>query len=137
MRSTDQPRCYGWCVPEQVVQADLLHFAWAPPGRSGHPLACSKHAAMTDAVCEELSALAAPASFPPDKNQEPTMTNVAVISAQWGDEGRARSSTGCPAAPVVVRFQAEHNAGHTLVIGGVEYKLSRCHRALCAPASCR
>jgi uncharacterized protein (TIGR02231 family) len=37
---------------------------------------------------------------------------------------RARSSTGCRSADVVVRFQGGHNAGHTLVIDGKTYKLS-------------
>ena len=40
-------------------------------------------------------------------------------------KARARSSIGCrERADVVVRFQGGHNAGHTLVIGNVEYKLS-------------
>jgi adenylosuccinate synthase len=38
---------------------------------------------------------------------------------------------------VIARFQGGHNAGHTLVIDGKVYKLSRCPRASCAAASCR
>ncbi len=53
------------------------------------------------------------------------MSNVAVIGAQWGDEGKGKIVDWLSArADVVVRFQGGHNAGHTLVIGGVTYKLS-------------
>jgi adenylosuccinate synthase len=53
------------------------------------------------------------------------MTNVAVIGAQWGDEGKGKIVDWLSnRADVVVRFQGGHNAGHTLVIDGVEYKLS-------------
>src|SRR5436305_11072677 len=54
-----------------------------------------------------------------------TMSNVAVIGAQWGDEGKGKIVDWLSArADVVVRFQGGHNAGHTLVIDGVTYKLS-------------
>ena len=53
------------------------------------------------------------------------MANVAVIGAQWGDEGKGKIVDWLSArADVVVRFQGGHNAGHTLVIEGVTYKLS-------------
>ncbi|MDA7598805.1 adenylosuccinate synthase [Alphaproteobacteria bacterium] len=53
------------------------------------------------------------------------MTNVAVIGAQWGDEGKGKIVDWLSSrADVVVRFQGGHNAGHTLVIDGVVYKLS-------------
>lgn len=53
------------------------------------------------------------------------MSNVAVIGAQWGDEGKGKIVDWLSSrADVVVRFQGGHNAGHTLVIDGVEYKLS-------------
>src|SRR5574337_836924 len=53
------------------------------------------------------------------------MANVAVIGAQWGDEGKGKIVDWlCARADVVVRFQGGHNAGHTLVIDGVTYKLS-------------
>ena len=53
------------------------------------------------------------------------MSNVAVIGAQWGDEGKGKIVDWLSArAEVVVRFQGGHNAGHTLVIDGVTYKLS-------------
>jgi adenylosuccinate synthase len=53
------------------------------------------------------------------------MAHVAVIGAQWGDEGKGKIVDWLSSrADVVVRFQGGHNAGHTLVIDGVEYKLS-------------
>ncbi|MCB9983500.1 MAG: adenylosuccinate synthase [Rhodospirillales bacterium] len=52
------------------------------------------------------------------------MSNVAVIGAQWGDEGKGKIVDWLSSrADVVVRFQGGHNAGHTLVIDGVTYKL--------------
>lgn len=52
------------------------------------------------------------------------MTNVAVVGSQWGDEGKGKIVDWLSArADVVVRFQGGHNAGHTLVIDGVTYKL--------------
>ena len=53
------------------------------------------------------------------------MGNVAVIGSQWGDEGKGKIVDWLSDnADIVVRFQGGHNAGHTLVIDGVEYKLS-------------
>ncbi|MGE0650984.1 MAG: adenylosuccinate synthase [Alphaproteobacteria bacterium] len=53
------------------------------------------------------------------------MANVAVVGAQWGDEGKGKIVDWLSErAHVVVRFQGGHNAGHTLVINGVTYKLS-------------
>ncbi len=53
------------------------------------------------------------------------MANVAVIGSQWGDEGKGKIVDWLSSrADVVVRFQGGHNAGHTLVIDGVVYKLS-------------
>ncbi len=53
------------------------------------------------------------------------MANVAVIGAQWGDEGKGKVVDWLSErADVVVRFQGGHNAGHTLVIDGVVFKLS-------------
>ena len=53
------------------------------------------------------------------------MANVAVVGAQWGDEGKGKLVDWLSErADVVVRFQGGHNAGHTLVISGVTYKLS-------------
>ncbi len=53
------------------------------------------------------------------------MTNVVVVGAQWGDEGKGKIVDWLSErADVVVRFQGGHNAGHTLVIGNQVYKLS-------------
>lgn len=53
------------------------------------------------------------------------MANVAVVGSQWGDEGKGKIVDWLSVrADVVVRFQGGHNAGHTLVINGVTYKLS-------------
>ena len=53
------------------------------------------------------------------------MANVAVIGAQWGDEGKGKVVDWLASrADIVVRFQGGHNAGHTLVVGEQTYKLS-------------
>jgi adenylosuccinate synthase len=52
------------------------------------------------------------------------MKNVVVVGSQWGDEGKGKIVDWLSdQADVVVRFQGGHNAGHTLVIDGVTYKL--------------
>jgi adenylosuccinate synthase len=53
------------------------------------------------------------------------MSNVTVIGAQWGDEGKGKIVDWLASrADIVVRFQGGHNAGHTLVVGDQTYKLS-------------
>jgi len=53
------------------------------------------------------------------------VANVAVVGAQWGDEGKGKIVDWLAArADMVVRFQGGHNAGHTLVVGDQVYKLS-------------
>ena len=53
------------------------------------------------------------------------MSNVVVIGSQWGDEGKGKIVDWLSErAQMVVRFQGGHNAGHTLVVDGVTYKLS-------------
>ena len=52
------------------------------------------------------------------------MNNVVVVGSQWGDEGKGKIVDWLSSkADVVVRFQGGHNAGHTLVIDGITYKL--------------
>ena len=52
------------------------------------------------------------------------MKNVVVVGSQWGDEGKGKIVDWLSSeADVVIRFQGGHNAGHTLVIDGVTYKL--------------
>ncbi len=51
--------------------------------------------------------------------------NISIIGTQWGDEGKGKVvDLLAESADVIVRFQGGHNAGHTLVINGVTYKLS-------------
>ena len=52
------------------------------------------------------------------------MKNIVVVGSQWGDEGKGKIvDLLSDQADVVIRFQGGHNAGHTLVIDGVTYKL--------------
>ncbi len=52
------------------------------------------------------------------------MKNVVIVGSQWGDEGKGKIVDWLSSeADVVVRFQGGHNAGHTLVIDGITYKL--------------
>ncbi len=52
------------------------------------------------------------------------MKNIVVVGSQWGDEGKGKIVDWLSSeADVVIRFQGGHNAGHTLVIDGVTYKL--------------
>jgi adenylosuccinate synthase len=47
------------------------------------------------------------------------MSNVVVVGAQWGDEGKGKVvDLLTQHAQVVVRFQGGNNAGHTLVVDG-------------------
>jgi adenylosuccinate synthase len=53
------------------------------------------------------------------------MSSVVVVGSQWGDEGKGKVVDWLSErADVIVRFQGGHNAGHTLVVDGVTYKLS-------------
>ncbi|BBL53021.1 adenylosuccinate synthetase [Bartonella quintana] len=53
------------------------------------------------------------------------MANVVVVGTQWGDEGKGKIVDWLSErADIVVRYQGGHNAGHTLVVNGVNYKLS-------------
>lgn len=51
--------------------------------------------------------------------------NTTIIGLQWGDEGKGKMVDHlAESADIIVRFQGGHNAGHTLVVGGVTYKLN-------------
>ncbi|MEX3979868.1 adenylosuccinate synthase [Paraburkholderia sp. EG287A] len=53
------------------------------------------------------------------------MSNVVVVGAQWGDEGKGRIVDWlAEKADIVVRYNGGHNAGHTLVVDGRTYKLA-------------
>ncbi len=50
--------------------------------------------------------------------------NVAVIGAQWGDEGKGKIvDLLTPHFQVVARYQGGHNAGHTVLVGGTRFVL--------------
>ncbi len=52
------------------------------------------------------------------------MPSVAVIGAQWGDEGKGKVTHYlAQQADMVVRSQGGNNAGHTVVVGGEVFKL--------------
>lgn len=52
------------------------------------------------------------------------MPGIIVVGLQWGDEGKGKMIDLLSAsASHVVRSQGGNNAGHTLVVAGVEYKL--------------
>ena len=47
------------------------------------------------------------------------MQSLAIIGAQWGDEGKGKiADLLCAKCDLVVRYQGGNNAGHTIVIGG-------------------
>lgn len=52
------------------------------------------------------------------------MSNMVIVGAQWGDEGKGKIvdllSAECD---VIVRFQGGNNAGHTVIVGDEEYIL--------------
>ena len=44
--------------------------------------------------------------------------NIAVLGAQWGDEGKGKVvDLLTPHFAVVARYQGGHNAGHTVYVG--------------------
>ena len=52
------------------------------------------------------------------------MANIAVVGAQWGDEGKGKIvDLLCERFDVVARFQGGPNAGHTVTLGDRSYAL--------------
>ena len=52
------------------------------------------------------------------------MSNVIVLGAQWGDEGKGKIvDLFSDRFDIVVRYQGGHNAGHTVYIGETKYVL--------------
>jgi adenylosuccinate synthase len=50
--------------------------------------------------------------------------NIAVIGAQWGDEGKGKIvDLLTPAFEIVARYQGGHNAGHTVFVNGRKFVL--------------
>ena len=51
-------------------------------------------------------------------------TNIAVLGAQWGDEGKGKIvDMLTPFFAAVARYQGGHNAGHTVYAGGQKFVL--------------
>jgi adenylosuccinate synthase len=52
------------------------------------------------------------------------MTNLIIVGAQWGDEGKGKIvDMLAPDFDVVARYNGGHNAGHTVKVGDEVYKL--------------
>ena len=52
------------------------------------------------------------------------MNSTLILGLQWGDEGKGKIVDAlCKEGSLVCRFQGGHNAGHTLVVDGITYKL--------------
>ena len=52
------------------------------------------------------------------------MSNVIMLGAQWGDEGKGKMvDLFSDRFDLVVRYQGGHNAGHTVYIGDTKYVL--------------
>ncbi len=52
------------------------------------------------------------------------MPSLAIIGAQWGDEGKGKITDYLDEeADMIVRFQGGNNAGHTIIVDGKTYKL--------------
>ncbi|MDR3156652.1 MAG: adenylosuccinate synthase [Lactobacillales bacterium] len=52
------------------------------------------------------------------------MASVVVVGTQWGDEGKGKITDFLSEnAEVIARYQGGDNAGHTIIIDGVKYKL--------------
>jgi adenylosuccinate synthase len=50
--------------------------------------------------------------------------NLAVLGAQWGDEGKGKIvDLLTPRFDIVARYQGGHNAGHTVYVNGVKFVL--------------
>ncbi len=50
--------------------------------------------------------------------------NLAVLGAQWGDEGKGKIvDLLTPGFDIVARYQGGHNAGHTVYVGGTKFIL--------------
>ncbi|MCL5743811.1 MAG: adenylosuccinate synthetase, partial [Acidobacteria bacterium] len=52
------------------------------------------------------------------------MSNLIVLGAQWGDEGKGKVvDLLSERFDIVARYQGGHNAGHTVYIGGRKFVL--------------
>ena len=52
------------------------------------------------------------------------MANTVIVGAQWGDEGKGKIVDWLTeSADVVARSQGGNNAGHTVIVDGVQFVL--------------
>ena len=52
------------------------------------------------------------------------MPAIALLGAQWGDEGKGKATDALgDLVDYVVKFNGGNNAGHTIVVGGEKYAL--------------
>ena len=99
----------------------VAHVDWLACSRCIH---CLGHGARKVGHCSFNSRLAILGS-PRPRGGKTLHGQCGRGWAQWGDEGKGKIVDWLSEqADIVVRFQGGHNAGHTLVIGGVTYKLS-------------
>jgi len=62
--------------------------------------------------------------------------NLAVIGAQWGDEGKGKIvDLLTPHFPIVARYQGGHNAGHTVFVRGTRFVLHLIPSGVLHPAT--
>ena len=71
-----------------------------------------------------------------DRTQGAGMSmNIAVVGAQWGDEGKGKIvDLLAPRFSVVARYQGGHNAGHTVHMGGRRFVLRLVPSGILHPA---
>ncbi|MGE5483674.1 MAG: adenylosuccinate synthase [Ignavibacteriales bacterium] len=62
------------------------------------------------------------------------MPAIVVVGMQFGDEGKGKITDYlADRAQVIVRYQGGSNAGHTVVVGGVEYRLHQVPSGILSP----
>ena len=62
--------------------------------------------------------------------------NLAVLGAQWGDEGKGKIvDLLTPHFSIVARYQGGHNAGHTVYVNGKKFILRLIPSGILHPAS--
>jgi len=63
------------------------------------------------------------------------MSNIIILGAQWGDEGKGKIvDLFCDRFDIVVRYQGGHNAGHTVQIGAQKFVLKLIPSGILHPA---
>src|SRR6478752_244168 len=59
-----------------------------------------------------------------DEVESSSLMNLAILGAQWGDEGKGKIvDLLTPHFSVVARSQGGHNAGHTVYVNGTKFIL--------------